>query len=96
MAGIDKDFSGEAWAADGVKIGYLEQEPQLDPNKNVMQNVMDGLGETQSLLQRFEEVSAKFAEPMTDDEMNALIEEQAELQEKSMLAAVGILNALCK
>ena len=82
MAGIDKDFSGEAWAADGVKIGYLEQEPQLDPNKNVMQNVMDGLGETQSLLQRFEEVSAKFAEPMTDDEMNALIEEQAELQEK--------------
>ena len=45
MAGIDKDFSGEAWAADGVKIGYLEQEPQLDPNKNVMQNVMDGLGD---------------------------------------------------
>ena len=69
MAGIDKDFSGEAWAADGVKIGYLEQEPQLDPNKNVMQNVMDGLGETRDLLQRFEEVSAKFAEPMTDEEM---------------------------
>ena len=53
MAGIDKEFSGEAWAADGVKIGYLEQEPQLDPGKNVMQNVMDGLGETQQLLQRF-------------------------------------------
>ena len=82
MAGIDKEYSGEAWAADGVKIGYLEQEPQLDPSKNVMQNVMDGLGETQQLLQRFEEVSAKFAEPMTDDEMNALIEEQAKKKKK--------------
>jgi ATP-binding cassette ChvD family protein len=82
MAGIDKEFNGEAWAADGVKVGYLEQEPKLDPNKNVMENVMDGLGETVSLLKRFEEVSMKFAEPMSDDEMNALIEEQASLQEK--------------
>lgn len=82
MAGVDKEFNGEAWAADGVKVGYLEQEPKLDPNKNVMENVMDGLGETVSLLKRFEEVSMKFAEPMTDDEMSALIEEQAELQEK--------------
>jgi ATP-binding cassette ChvD family protein len=82
MAGIDKEFNGEAWAADGVKVGYLEQEPKLDPNKNVMENVMDGLGETVSLLKRFEEVSKKFAEPMSDDEMNALIEEQASLQEK--------------
>jgi ATPase subunit of ABC transporter with duplicated ATPase domains len=82
MAGVDKEFNGEAWAADGVKIGYLEQEPQLDPTKNVMENVMDGLGETQRLLQEFEEVSAKFAEPMTDDEMNKLIEEQAALQEQ--------------
>ena len=82
MAGIDKDFNGEAWAAEGVKVGYLEQEPQLDPNKNVMQNIMDGLGETRDLLQKFEEVSARFAEPMSDDEMNALIEEQAALQEK--------------
>jgi ATP-binding cassette ChvD family protein len=65
-----------------VKVGYLEQEPKLDPNKNVMENVMDGLGETVSLLKRFEEVSMKFAEPMSDDEMNALIEEQASLQEK--------------
>ncbi len=82
MAGIDKEFNGEAWAQDGVKIGYLEQEPKLDASKNVMENVMDGLGETVSLLKRFEEVSMKFAEPMSDDEMNALIEEQASLQEK--------------
>lgn len=82
MAGVDKEFNGEAWAQEGVKIGYLEQEPKLDPAKNVMENVMDGLGETVELLKRFEEVSMKFAEPMTDDEMNALIEEQAVLQEK--------------
>ena len=82
MAGVDKEFNGEAWAAEGVKVGYLEQEPKLDPSKNVMENVMDGLGETVALLKRFEEVSMKFAEPMSDDDMNALIEEQAALQEK--------------
>lgn len=82
MAGVDKEFNGEAWAADGVKVGYLEQEPKLDPAKNVMENVMDGLGDTVALLKRFEEVSMKFAEPLSDDEMNALIEEQAALQEK--------------
>ena len=87
MAGVDKEFNGEAWAAEGVKVGYLEQEPKLDPSKNVMENVMDGLGETHELLRRFEEVSAKFAEPMSDDEMNALIEKQAELSEK--IEAVG-------
>ena len=82
MAGVDKEFNGEAWAAEGVKVGYLEQEPKLDASKTVMENVMDGLGETVNLLKRFEEVSMKFAEPMSDDEMNALIEEQAALQEK--------------
>ena len=82
MAGVDKDFNGEAWAAEGVKVGYLEQEPKLDPNKNVMENIMDGLGETRDLLKKFEEVSTRFAEPMSDDEMNALIEEQANLQEQ--------------
>lgn len=82
MAGVDKEFNGEAWAAEGVKVGYLEQEPKLDPTKNVMENIMDGLGETRDLLKEFEEVSMKFAEPMTDDEMNALIERQAELQER--------------
>lgn len=87
MAGVDKEFNGEAWAADGVKIGYLEQEPKLDSSKNVMENVMDGLQETSALLKRFEEVSMKFSEPLSDDEMNALIEEQASLQEK--IDAVG-------
>ena len=82
MAGVDKEFNGEAWAAEGVKVGYLVQEPQLDPSKNVMENIMDGLGETRDLLKKYEEVSAKFAQEMSDDEMNALIEEQAELQEK--------------
>ena len=82
MAGVDKDFNGEAWAAEGVRVGYLEQEPKLDPNKNVMENIMDGMGEVRDLLKRYEEVSMKFAEPMSDDEMNALIEEQAALQEK--------------
>jgi ATP-binding cassette ChvD family protein len=82
MAGLDKDFGGEAWAAEGVRIGYLEQEPQLDPSKDVLGNVMDGVAETKALLDRFEEISAKFAEEMSDDEMNALLAEQAELQEK--------------
>lgn len=82
MAGVDKEFNGEAWAAEGVKVGYLEQEPKLDANKNVMENVMDGLGETVALLKRFEEVSMRFAEPLSDEEMNALIEEQATLQEQ--------------
>lgn len=82
MAGVDKEFNGEAWPAEGVKVGYLEQEPKLDPTKNIMENIMDGLGETRDLLKEFETVSARFAEPMTDDEMNALIEKQAELQEK--------------
>ena len=82
MAGIDTDISGEAWAAKGVRVGYLEQEPALDPSKTVEENVTDGLGGVKDLLDRFNEVSAKFAEPMDDDEMNAAIAEQAELQEK--------------
>ena len=82
MAGKDKDFTGEAWAAEGVRIGYLEQEPQLDPALTVEENVVAGLGEIKALLDRFNELSAKFAEPMSDDEMNALLAEQGELQEK--------------
>ncbi len=82
MAGVDKEFNGEAWAAEGMKVGYLEQEPKLDPNKNVMENVMDGLAEVRDLMKRYEEVSMKFGEEMSDDEMNALIEEQANLQEQ--------------
>jgi len=82
MAGIDHDIGGEARAAEGIKIGYLQQEPQLDGDKDVMGNVMMAVAESQALLDRFEEISARFAEEMTDDEMNALIAEQGELQEK--------------
>jgi len=82
MGGIDTDFSGEAWAAEGVRVGYLPQEPQLDPKKTVGENVMEGLGEVKDALDRFNEISGKFAEPMDDDEMNALLAEQGELQEK--------------
>lgn len=82
MAGVDKDFTGEAWAADGVKIGYLAQEPQLNYNKNVFDNVLEAVSEKRDLLEKFNEVSARFAEELTDDEMNALIEEQGNLQEK--------------
>jgi len=82
MAGIDTEYTGEAWAADGLKVGYLPQEPDLDPDKNVLDNVMEGVAETKALLDRFNQVSERFAEPMDDDEMNALIEEQGELQEQ--------------
>lgn len=82
MAGLDKEFNGEAWAAEGVKVGYLSQEPELDPNLDVAGNVMAGLSEIKSLLDRFEALNLKFAEPMSDDEMNALIAEQGELQEQ--------------
>ena len=82
MAGIDREFNGEAWAADGATVGYLPQEPELDPDKTVEENVVEGLGETTRLIARFNEISEKFAEPMEDDEMNALLAEQGELQEK--------------
>ncbi|CAN0572969.1 unnamed protein product, partial [Ectocarpus sp. 12 AP-2014] len=82
MAGIDKEYEGKAFVADGVKIGYLPQEPQLNPNKNVFENIMDGLAEKKALIDEFNEVSAKFAEEMTDDEMNDLLAKQADLQEK--------------
>jgi ATP-binding cassette ChvD family protein len=82
MAGQDHDIGGEAWAAEGAKVGYLEQEPRLDPAKDVLGNVMDGVAEAKALLDRFEQVSARFAEPLDDAEMDALMAEQAELQEK--------------
>ena len=82
MAGIDTDFNGDAWAADGIKIGYLAQEPELDESMDVAGNVLSGLGEAKELMDRFNAVSARFAEELTDDEMNEVIAEQAELQEK--------------
>ena len=81
MAGIETEFQGEAWAADGIKVRYLSQEPELDPSLDVAGNVLTGMGRAKELVDRFNEVSAKFAEEMTDDEMNAVIAEQAELQE---------------
>ena len=80
MAGRDDNFTGEAWAAEGVKVGLLEQEPGLDPNKDVLGNVMDGAGEMAKMLARFEEVSNAFSDP--DADMDKLIAEQGELQEK--------------
>ncbi len=80
MAGIDKEFQGEAWAADGVQIGFLQQEPDLNPDKDVLGNVMEGVAGTKALLDRFNEVSMRFGEDLTADEMDALINEQAELQ----------------
>ena len=82
MAGQDKEFGGEAWAAEGVKVGYLPQEPHLDPNKTVGENVRDAFGTLTADLERFNEISMKFAEEMSEDEMNALLAEQAELQER--------------
>ncbi len=80
MAGLDTEIDGEARPQPGIKIGYLPQEPELDPDKDVRGNVEEGLGETIELLNRFNEISEKFAEPMDDDEMNALLEEQGNLQ----------------
>ena len=80
MAGIEKEFNGEAWAAKGATVGYLPQEPQLDPNKTVKENVMEGLGEIVDLLQEYNDISAKFAEP--DADFDTLLARQGELQEK--------------
>ncbi|MBT3324689.1 MAG: energy-dependent translational throttle protein EttA [Gemmatimonadales bacterium] len=82
MAGLDTDFLGEAWAAKGTRIGYLSQEPELDASLDVRGNVDLAVAETRNLLKRFEEVNLKFGEDMTDDEMTALIDEQAKLQDR--------------
>ncbi len=82
MAGLDKEYNGEAWAAEGARVGYLPQEPQLDNSKDVMGNIIEALGEQKALLDRFNEVSNKLGEVTDDDEMMKLIEEQGELQEK--------------
>jgi sulfate-transporting ATPase len=82
MAGQDKDFGGEAWAAEGAKVGYLPQEPHLDPNMTVGENVRAAFAELSANLARFNEISEKFAEEMSEEEMNNLLAEQAELQEK--------------
>ncbi len=81
MAGVDRDFQGEAFPARGLRIGYLPQEPVLDPGRDVRGNVEEGVAETRALLRRFEEVSARLAEPLDADEMERLLQEQARLQD---------------
>ena len=82
MAGVDQDFQGEAWPANGTRIGYLPQEPQLDITKDVKGNVELAVTKKRALLQKFEAISMKFAEPMSDDEMTKLLEDQAKVQEQ--------------
>jgi ATP-binding cassette ChvD family protein len=82
MAGVDRDFAGEARPADGLRIGLLPQEPELDPARDVLGNVEGGVAEVRALLTRFDELSAKLAEPLDDDEMQALLEEQGRLQDQ--------------
>ena len=82
LAGVDQDFNGETILSEGFTVGYLEQEPLVNVDKTVRQVVEEGVQETMDLLKEFEEINAKFAEPMGDDEMNALIERQGQVQEK--------------
>jgi ATP-binding cassette ChvD family protein len=92
MAGLDDDFVGEARPMPGVKVGFLPQEPELDPDKDVLGNVEEGVSGQRALLKQFEEVSAKFAEPMDDDVMSALLEEQAKLQDQIDAAGLWELD----
>jgi energy-dependent translational throttle protein EttA len=88
MAGVDQDFQGEAWPHEGTRIGYLSQEPYLDSSKNVKENVDVAVKPIRDLLRKFEDISNKFAEPMSDDEMTKLLDTQAKVQEK-----IDALNA---
>ena len=81
MAGVERDYHGEARPMPDIKIGYLPQEPRLDPNKDVRGNVEDGVADIKTLLDEFNDISMRFAEPMDDDEMNTLLAKQAELQD---------------
>jgi ATP-binding cassette ChvD family protein len=82
ISGIDKEYDGEFWIQDKIKVGYLAQEPKLDESKNVFENILDGLKEKKELIERFNEVSAKFADELSDEQMSQLIEEQGRLQEE--------------
>src|SRR6266850_1719933 len=81
MAGVDRDFLGEAWPADGVRVGYLPQEPRLDPAKDVRGNVEDGVADVRGLLTRFDEINAKLGEPLDDDGMEKVLAEQGRVQD---------------
>ena len=82
MAGVDQEFMGEARPADGIRIGYLPQEPRLDESKNVIENVAEAVKDVKALLAKFEALSMKLGEPMSDDEMNAVMEEQSKVQDQ--------------
>jgi len=82
MAGEDQQFVGEAWPADGISIGFLQQEPRLDPAKNVLGNVEEGVAEVRGLLNRYDEINAKFGEELAPDEMDKVLEEQGKVQDK--------------
>jgi len=82
MAGIDKEFDGEARLADGYTVGYLEQEPKLDPQKTVFENVMDAVGHSRAVLRRFEEINERLGEPLGPEEMEKLLAEQATVQDE--------------
>ena len=88
MAGVDQDFLGEAWPAEGIRIGYLPQEPRLDPGKDVRANVEEGVAETRALLTRFDEINARLGEPLPAEEMDKVLEEQARVQD-----AIEAVNA---
>src|SRR5262249_1782147 len=82
MAGADSDYLGEAFLGKGYSVGFLEQEPQLDPKKTVLQNVQEGVADKVRVVERWNQISARFAEPMSDDEMTALLDEQAKVQDQ--------------
>src|SRR5688500_15992681 len=88
MAGVDKDFQGDARPADGIRVGFLSQEPELDPSKDVRGNVEEAVKSQRAMLTEFETISARLAEPMDDDAMNKLLEKQGALQEK--IDALGL------
>src|SRR5258706_11047370 len=81
MAGVDRDFLGEAWPADGVRVGHLPQEPRLDPAKDVRGNVEEGVAQVRGLLTRFDEINARLGEPLGDDEMEKVLAEQSRVQD---------------
>ncbi|HEX3556072.1 MAG TPA: energy-dependent translational throttle protein EttA [Thermoanaerobaculia bacterium] len=92
MAGAISEFGGEAWAAKGARVGYLSQEPQLDPAKDVLGNVEEGVAETRALLHKFDEINARFGEPLSDDEMDKLMAEQSRVQDQIEAAGAWDLD----
>src|SRR5262249_39119785 len=92
MAGVDSEFTGEARPTPGVRVGFLPQEPQLDPTKDVLGNVEEGVAETRALLHAFEAPTGKFSEPQDDDALTALLDQQAKRQARSDAANAGELD----